>query len=86
MNAVFVEAESRESGAILLIFTAVDHIDSTGIALIVGLLAKARTSKRRVLACGLSGHYLEIFDIARLTDFVDICPDEESTLTEAAQR
>ena len=47
-----------------------DYINSTGIALIVGLLAKARASKRCLLAYGLSDHYVEIFNITRLSDFV----------------
>jgi len=62
----------------------VDYINSTGIALIVGLLAKARASKRCLLAYGLSDHYVEIFNITRLSDFVSILPDEESALSEAS--
>jgi len=41
----------------------VDYIDSAGLVLIGRLLAKARASKRRLLAYGLSDHYVEIFDI-----------------------
>jgi anti-sigma B factor antagonist len=62
----------------------VDYINSTGIALIVGLLAKARASRRSLLACNLSQHYVEIFNITRLSDFVSVFPDEESALSEAS--
>lgn len=78
--AAYDEAERNESGAILLNFGGVGYINSTGIALIVGLLARARAAKRRVLACGLSDHYAEIFDVTRLSDFVDVVPDEESAI------
>jgi anti-anti-sigma regulatory factor len=61
----------------------VDYINSTGIALIVGLLARARASRRRLLAYGLSDHYVEIFNITRLSDFVSVLPDEKSALAEA---
>ena len=53
-----------------------DYINSTGIALIVGVLAEARKAKRKVVACGLSGHYREIFQVTRLSDFMPIFADE----------
>jgi anti-sigma B factor antagonist len=83
LNAAYAEAESRNPPVILLNFTGVTYINSTGIALIVALLAKARAAKRRMLACGLSDHYREIFTITRLADFVNVFPDEQTALTEA---
>jgi anti-anti-sigma factor len=50
----------------------VDYINSTGIALIVGLLGKARAAEVPVAASGLSDHYREIFEITRLSDFITI--------------
>jgi anti-anti-sigma factor len=61
---------------VLLDFSAVDYINSTGIALIVGLLAQARTSGQEVRARGLAEHYREIFRITRLSDFMTILDDE----------
>ena len=84
LDAAYAEAEANDPEAILLNFEEVDYINSTGIALIVGLLAKARASKRKLLAYGLSDHYVEIFDITRLSDFVSVFPDEESALSEAS--
>jgi anti-anti-sigma factor len=84
LDAAYAEAEAKDPDAILLNFERVDYINSTGIALIVGLLAKARASKRRLLAYGLSDHYVEIFDITRLSDFVSVFPDEESAMSEAS--
>ena len=52
----------------MLDFAAVDYINSTGIALIVSVLARARAERRKVVASGLSPHYREIFDITRLSD------------------
>lgn len=82
LNAAYVEAERQGNGAILLNFTNVDYINSTGIALIVGLLARARKTHRKLLACGLSEHYIEIFQITRLVDFMSVFPDETSALTD----
>ena len=41
-------------------------------------------ASRRLLAYGLSDHYVEIFNITRLSDFVGVFPDEESALREAS--
>ena len=80
LNDAYADAESRTADVILLNFSDVNYINSTGIALIVSLLARARKSKRRLLACGLSDHYVEIFQITRLVDFMNVFPDETSAL------
>ncbi len=82
LNKAYAEAESRRAEVILLNFSDVDYINSTGIALIVSLLARARKSKRRLLACGLSDQYVEICQITRLVDFMSVFPDEKSALAE----
>ena len=81
LDAAYSEAESNDPETILLNFEGVDYINSTGIALIVGLLAKSRISKRRLVAYGLSDHYVEIFEITRLSDFMSVFPDEESAMS-----
>jgi anti-sigma B factor antagonist len=84
LDVAYAEAESNDPETILLNFEEVDYINSTGIALIVGLLAKARDFKRRLVAFGLSDHYVEIFNITRLSDFVGVFPDEESAISETS--
>jgi anti-sigma B factor antagonist len=41
--------------------------------------------RQRLIACGLSEHYREIFEITRLADFISLAAEEESALNEAAQ-
>jgi anti-anti-sigma factor len=82
LNQAYSEAESKNTDTIALNFSAVDYINSTGIALIVGLLAEARKSHKRLVVYGLSDHYVQIFQITRLSDFMDIFEDETSALTE----
>ncbi len=79
----YAEVEAADPRAVLLNFTDVAYINSTGIALIVGVLAKARTAQRQVFACGLSEHYVEIFNITRLADFMTLFPDEAAALSSA---
>jgi anti-sigma B factor antagonist len=83
LMAGFVEATSGNASPVLLNFAEVSYINSTGIALIVGLLAEARASERRILVSGLSDHYKEIFEITRISDFVTMCDDERSAVAAA---
>ncbi|MBO0778394.1 MAG: STAS domain-containing protein [Ktedonobacteraceae bacterium] len=82
LNNAYAEAEARGLDVILLNFSDVSYINSTGIALIVSLIARARKQHRRLLACGLSSHYVEIFQVTRLIDFLNIFPDETSALVQ----
>jgi len=58
--------------AVMLDFARTTYINSTGIALIVQVLANARARGIALSACGLSPHYREIFEITRLSDFMRI--------------
>jgi anti-anti-sigma factor len=80
INAAYTEAVASGPLRVLLNFDNVSYINSTGIALIVGLLAEARGAGRTMLACGLSDHYKEIFEITRIADFVTIVADEQAAL------
>jgi anti-anti-sigma factor len=66
--------------AVVLNFASTDYINSTGIALIVGLLAQARARGITLTACGLSDHYREIFEITRLSDFMRLSDSEDSAI------
>jgi anti-anti-sigma factor len=84
MDAAYGEATAGVDTPVLLNFTNVDYINSTGIAVIVGLLARARKEHRQIIACGLSDHYKEIFSITRLSDFMSVLDDEEQAAEKAA--
>ncbi|HVM18717.1 MAG TPA: STAS domain-containing protein [Egibacteraceae bacterium] len=80
LEQAYERAIEIDPAAILLNFTSVSYINSTGIALLVGILARARREHRRVLAIGLSDHYVEIFRITRLSDFMDLFDDEDTAI------
>jgi anti-anti-sigma factor len=80
LEAAWARATSERPDAVVLNFQAAGYINSTGIALIVGLLARARATGLDVRAYGLSPHYREIFEITRLADFLAINPDEDSAV------
>jgi len=85
--AAYAAARETGDGPIVLDFTAVDYINSTGIALIVRLLAEARRDQRQVISVGLTDHYREIFRITRLSDYMTIADPEPAAgqLEEAAR-
>lgn len=70
----------QEVKTILLNFGGVDLINSTGIAVLIGLIVQATQAGRRLLACCLSDHYMKIFRVARLSDYIGLFPDEATAL------
>jgi anti-sigma B factor antagonist len=80
LNGAYATAADHGSKTVLLNFSGVEFLSSTGIALIVGILARARRDGRKITAAGLSDHYKEIFEITRLADFMTIFADENAAL------
>lgn len=80
LNGAYATAADHGSKTVLLNFSGVEFLSSTGIALIVGILARARRDGRAISASGLSDHYKEIFEITRLADFMTIFADENAAL------
>ncbi len=85
LNAAYSQAEGSSPGTIVLNFNQVSYINSTGIALIVGLMARSRKTHRRLAVYGLSEHYKEIFQITRLADFLSIYENETAAQASARQ-
>jgi anti-anti-sigma factor len=80
LEAAWQQATAEPADAVVLNFEGAGYINTTGIALIVGLLARARAAGIEVRAYGLTPHYREIFEITRLADFLAINPDEDSAV------
>jgi anti-sigma B factor antagonist len=76
--------EASPDGLLTLDFAQVDYINSTGIALIVGLLARARAESRPVAAAGLTEHYRQIFEITRIADFMTMLDNHRTPELEGA--
>jgi anti-anti-sigma factor len=86
LNGAYVKATGSGARSVVLNFERTEYINSTGIALIVGLLAQARATRVQVQAFGLSDHYREIFEITRLADFMTITDDEDRAVSGAEGR
>ena len=72
METAYTESAALGASQITLDFEQVGYINSTGIALIVRLLTSARADGRTVRAVGLTDHYRQIFEITRLSDYMEI--------------
>jgi anti-anti-sigma factor len=77
MDDAYNEADTA---VVVLDFTNVSYINSTGIAVVVGVLARARAEGREVRAFGLDEHYRKIFQITRIADFMAIYEDETTAV------
>jgi anti-anti-sigma factor len=65
---------------ILLDFTKVDYINSSGIALVIQLLIEASNSGQKVLAFGLSAHFTKVFTMVGITKYAQLFPNEGDAL------
>lgn len=82
LSEAYADAAQSGPDAIVLNFENVGFINSTGIALVVGVLMKARAANIRIVTTGLSDHFSEIFRITRLSDYMTMLPSEESVIQE----
>ena len=80
LKGAWEDAASLEPSTVVLNFDDVEYINSTGIALIVSILAEARKKQVTVRACGLSDHYRHIFEVTRLSDFMPMFDDETTAV------
>ena len=61
---------------ILLDFTKVDYINSSGIALIIQLLIEASNTGQKVYAFGLSAHFTKVFTMVGITKYAQLFGNE----------
>jgi anti-sigma B factor antagonist len=66
---------------ILLDFTAVDYINSSGIAIIIQMLLEAqKTGSQAVAIFGLSAHFQKVFTMVGINKYAALHKDEASAL------
>lgn len=75
-------AQASEQGvkAIILDFSNMEYMNSSGIGLLVTLLIRANRQRQRLMACGLSEHYKQIFDLTRLNEAIAIYDTQEAAV------
>jgi len=76
----YAEASSPTTRAIILNFSGLEYMNSSGIGLLVTLLIRVNRQKQRLLAYGLSEHYKHIFVLTRLNEAIGIFDSEADVL------
>ncbi len=74
----------KQVRAVVLNFSDLQYMNSSGIGLLVTLLIRVNRQKQRLLAYGLSEHYRQIFDLTRLDEAIGIFDGEGEALAAAA--
>ena len=86
LMGAFSEANDLKPQTILLNFTDLEYMNSSGIGLLVTLLVRTNRQKQRLFAFGLTDHYRQIFELTRLDEAVGIYDTEADALTAAGAR
>lgn len=75
------QALPRETSKLVLLdFTKVDYINSSGIALVIQLLIEAANSGQKVSAFGLSPHFTKVFTMVGITKYADLFASQDAAL------
>ncbi|HEX8712322.1 MAG TPA: STAS domain-containing protein [Terracidiphilus sp.] len=65
---------------ILLDFSKVDYINSSGIALVIQLLIEASNAGQKVYAFGLSAHFTKVFTMVGITKYAGLFPGQAEAM------
>jgi anti-sigma B factor antagonist len=79
----YIQVEAPAIRTIVLNFTHMGYMNSSGIGLLVTLLIRINRQKQRLLAYGLSDHYRHIFELTRLNDVIHLYDTEADALNAA---
>lgn len=80
----YQQAAGPQTRAIVLNFSPLEYMNSTGIGLLVTLLVRAQRQGQRMMAYGLSDHYRQILSLTRLDEAIGIVESEADALAAIA--
>jgi anti-anti-sigma factor len=69
---------------ILLDFSKVPYLNSSGIALVIQLLMAANKAQQKVVCFGLSPHFVKVFTMLGLAKYTSLHADEAAALAAVA--
>ncbi len=78
----YTQASSDKVRAIILNFSGLEYMNSSGIGLLVTLLIRANRNGQSLFAVGLNEHYQHIFELTRLNEAIRVFETEEAVLAE----
>lgn len=84
LMTAYEHASKNNVRTIILNFSDLEYMNSSGIGLLVTLLIRVNRQKQRMFSYGLSDHYQQIFQLTRLNEAIGIYPDEPTALHAAS--
>ncbi len=84
LMAAYTAASDGGAEAIILNFSDLAYMNSSGIGLLVTLLIRVQRQKQRMLAYGLSDHYQQIFELTRLNEAIAVYDNEKVAINAAS--
>ena len=83
LMAAYEQASTGGTQRLVLNFTGLEYMNSSGIGMLVTLLVRANRQRQKLDAYGLTDHYRQIFELTRLDEAIGIFDDEMSALAPA---
>jgi anti-sigma B factor antagonist len=80
LMTAYEQASAGGTQRLVLNFTGLEYMNSSGIGMLVTLLVRAKRQKQHLSAYGLTDHYRQIFELTRLDEAIGIFDDESSAL------
>jgi anti-anti-sigma factor len=78
---IFDQLVSHPIANILLNFSGMNFMNSSGIGLLITLLRKARSNDKSLFAYGLKDHFRQVFELTQLVSVIKIFRDEQEALS-----
>jgi anti-sigma B factor antagonist len=79
----YADATAGGARVIILNFSGLEYMNSSGIGLLVTLLVRANRQKQRLMSFGLSDHYHHVLTITRLDEAIAIYGSEREAVSAA---
>jgi anti-sigma B factor antagonist len=76
----YTTATGEGASTLLLNFSDMEYMNSSGIGLLVTLLVRAQRRGQQLGAYGLDDHYRQIFELTRLNEAILVHDDEAAAL------
>lgn len=83
MMDAYNQVTSRGAQDIILNFSKLEYMNSSGIGLVVTLLIRSQRQQQRLLVYGLNEHYRQIFELTRLDEAISLFSSEAEALAAA---
>jgi anti-sigma B factor antagonist len=81
LSNAYEVASTPDTKKIVLNFTGLEYMNSSGIGMLVTILVRANRQHQKLAAYGLTDHYRQIFELTRLDEAISIHDDELGALS-----